>query len=35
MAPRPITDAEKVIALLEQIRDLLKDIFNQGERGRS
>jgi hypothetical protein len=32
MTPRPVTDAEKVIALLEEIRNLLKDIFNQRDR---
>jgi len=32
--PRVPTDAEKIIALLEHIRDILKDILKQREGSR-
>jgi len=34
MTPRPVTDVEKVIALLEEIRTLLKEISTQRVQGR-
>jgi hypothetical protein len=32
--PPEIAETKQIIALLREIRDLLKDLFNQAERGQ-